>query len=160
MACSRRETLRLQFFLQSGSLLDFDRQCDCDTTGFRRACYYAHVVPNSAGTYQPMLSYLRSIPDLQATKFQDALWQAYGGGEFIPYGGISAMPSMHVSIAVLLALIYTRYNKWIGLPFILFAILIQVGSVHLGWHYAIDGYVLFLTLLIWYCVSRYLRFLG
>lgn len=40
----------------------------------------------------------------------------------------------------------------------LFAILIFAGSVHLGWHYAVDGYASALsTAAIWIGVGRLLR---
>ncbi|MFL6733202.1 MAG: phosphatase PAP2 family protein, partial [Sphingomicrobium sp.] len=53
--------------------------------------------------------------------------------------GISAMPSMHVAMALLFALVpVTRIMKIVGLCYY---ILIFIGSVHLGWHYAVDGVV-------------------
>ena len=65
-------------------------------------------------------------------------------------GGISAAPSMHVSVATLNALFLSRYGK---APSILawgYCLVIFLGSVHLGWHYAVDGYIAFgMTLLIW-----------
>lgn len=65
-------------------------------------------------------------------------------------GGISAMPSLHVSIAVLLALFAQRLNRWLGAAAWVFAALTMLGSVVLAWHYAVDGYVSILaTPLIW-----------
>ncbi len=72
--------------------------------------------------------------------------------------GISAMPSMHVAMAVLFALVGWRTNRWLGLLFTAYAAVILVGSVHLGWHYAIDGYAsLVAVLVIWWCSGRSLR---
>jgi len=159
MAYSRRKVLRLQFLLSLALCWILIGNVAAALLASVGPCYYAYVIPDLAGTYSSMLAYLQSIPDLQATKIQEVLWHAYNTGKFMPLGGISAMPSMHVSVAVLLALVYSRLHKWIGLPFIMYAILIQIGSVHLGWHYAIDGYVsIILTLLIWHFVSRYLNF--
>ena len=42
-----------------------------------------------------------------------------------------------------------------------YALVIQIGSVHLGWHYAIDGYVgAALALSIWLVAGALLRRLG
>lgn len=53
-------------------------------------------------------------------------------------GGISAMPSLHVSIAVLTALCAPSRLKVLGWAY---ALVIYIGSIHLGWHYASDGIV-------------------
>ena len=63
---------------------------------------------------------------------------------------------MHVSIAVLLALGVMRLNRVAGYAFWFYAAIIQIGSVHLGWHYAIDGYFsVIVTLFIWKLVGVY-----
>ena len=55
--------------------------------------------------------------------------------------GISAMPSMHVGTSVLFAILgFSAGKKWLGYLMSVFAFLIFIGSIHLGWHYAIDGY--------------------
>jgi hypothetical protein len=71
---------------------------------------------------------------------QDMLWQGFETAVVERGHGISAMPSMHVSAAFLFVLIGRRANRVAALGFAAFALLILVGSVHLGWHYAIDGY--------------------
>ena len=56
-------------------------------------------------------------------------------------GGISAMPSLHVAIAVMIALcLRDRQTQWQWLAWA-YAAIIYVGSIHLGWHYASDGIV-------------------
>jgi len=72
--------------------------------------------------------------------------------------GISAMPSMHVTTSVLFALVAWSSGGLVFAAFALFALAIQVGSVHLGWHYAIDGYLgAALIVAIWLGVGRLLR---
>ena len=51
--------------------------------------------------------------------------------------GISAMPSLHVGFAFLYVLV-ARKAVWRIAAFAYFLV-IFVGSVHLGWHYAVDG---------------------
>ncbi len=150
MILSKRRSLRLQFFLTL--MLSWIIIGNILAKVFASAgpCYFAKVVNSVPDPYQSMMAYLRSIPELKAVQIQDVLWQSHTNGVFMPLGGISAMPSMHVSIAVLLALVYYKLNPKIGLVFVLFAVAIQIGSVHLGWHYAIDGYFsMLLTATIW-----------
>lgn len=155
MILSKRRALRLQFFLTL--MLSWIIIGNILAKVFASAgpCYYEKVVNAAPDPYQPMMAYLRSIPDLKAIQIQDVLWQSHAKGVFMPLGGISAMPSMHVSIAVLLALVYYKLSPKIGLFFVLFAATIQIGSVHLGWHYAIDGYLsIILTVAIWKGVEK------
>jgi hypothetical protein len=65
---------------------------------------------------------------------------------------------MHVSIAVLMMLVGFRASRWIGTLYAIFAVLIMLGSVHLAWHYAVDGYLAAaLTILIWKSSGRIVR---
>lgn len=88
-----------------------------------------------------------------AAATRDFLWADYlrGGGQL--GGGISAMPSLHVAIAAWCALVLQSY--WPRIAFIgwIYTALIFVGSVHLGWHYALDGIVSFCLLIIAYSIA-------
>lgn len=65
-------------------------------------------------------------------------------------GGISAMPSMHIVLASLWAFAGWHINRTLGLIATLYAAMIWVGSVHLGWHYFVDGLVGLVALaIIW-----------
>jgi hypothetical protein len=115
-------------------------------------CYYAHVVSGSS-PFAPLLVSLSEINQahpLHAIWLQDFLWTEYLK-EGLSYGqSVSAMPSMHVSMAALLVIATWNLSRWLGLVMLANAILILVGSVHLGWHYALDGYVAAIgTWLIW-----------
>jgi membrane-associated phospholipid phosphatase len=83
------------------------------------------------------------------------LLRAFGGDTLAVGAGISAMPSVHNALAILFAFAAWRVNKPLGSIFAAYAVLIWVGSIHLGWHYAIDGLAAAgLTLGIWLAVGR------
>jgi hypothetical protein len=82
------------------------------------------------------------------------LWEA-SQEEVVRLGtGISAFPSMHISISVLLTLFLSSVDRRLGWAGMLFTAIMLIGSVRLGWHYAIDGYAsIVLTLLAWHAVG-------
>lgn len=86
---------------------------------------------------------------------QEGLWQRYQGlvpGS--PYTGISAMPSIHVAMPLLYALAGRATARWLGVAFGVYGLLILLGSVHLGWHYAVDGYLsIVAVVLLWWAVG-------
>jgi membrane-associated phospholipid phosphatase len=72
--------------------------------------------------------------------------------------GISAMPSLHVAFAVLFAWLLTGWGRIAAVVGWLYAAFIMFGSVYIGWHYAVDGYLSAgLTSAIWIGLSRYYR---
>jgi membrane-associated phospholipid phosphatase len=81
---------------------------------------------------------------------QDMLWKSYvtGKGDI---QGISAMPSMHLTVATLLALLGWRTNRYLGIAFTTFTATIFLGSIMLGWHYSIDGIAgMALAIVFWF----------
>ncbi|EGA68205.1 membrane-associated phospholipid phosphatase [Vibrio sinaloensis DSM 21326] len=120
---------------------------------------YSHLVDSELNHYLPLMDRLmqqsisletKGLPPLWALDVQDMLWLKYLGRESGVGSGISAMPSMHVSIAVLMALGAYQLNRKLGYLMWLYVVAIQIGSVHLAWHYAIDGYLsIVLTLILW-----------
>jgi hypothetical protein len=83
------------------------------------------------------------------------LWQDYlrAGGEL--GGGISAMPSLHVAAALWVALVWNSYDRRAGLIGFCYFLTIFIGSVFLGWHYAVDGIVgILITGLAWFAAPR------
>ena len=123
-------------------------------------CYFARVT-GLHDPYEPLMTYLEGIHALglnPAFALQEQLWRIYSSGSLALGGGISAMPSMHVALAVLFVLLGYRVGRLAGRLFLLFAGLILLGSIHLGWHYAIDGYaVIPLVWLIWRVSGKFVE---
>jgi hypothetical protein len=123
-------------------------------------CYYRYIVTGT-DPYLRLMDYLREAGDIYpvwAIGTQDILWGMYADGKLYMGSGISAMPSMHVSMAFLFVFVAWRYSRRLGAFFGFYALFILVGSVHLAWHYAIDSYVsILLTWLIWRLVGTYLE---
>ena len=92
---------------------------------------------------------------LTALNNQDMLLNLYGADKLIVGGGISAMPSVHNGLAALFALAAFRLHRGAGWLVTAYAVLIWIGSIHLGWHYALDGLIAFaMTFALWIVCGR------
>ena len=123
-------------------------------------CYYA-LVTHLPDPYQALMGYLDRVDassPLIAVGIQRGLWASFTGQVSTPFDGISAMPSLHVAMPVLFALAGWQYDRRLGAALTAYAFLVLVGSVHLGWHYAIDGYASILGVtLLWILAGRLAR---
>lgn len=88
----------------------------------------------------------------QASAYLLASYQSDAAG----FGtGISAMPSMHLAIVTLNACMLSSLNRLMGMLAWTYVALILLGSVYLGWHYAIDGYFSIAAVgVIWWAMGR------
>ncbi|MDX8450514.1 phosphatase PAP2 family protein [Mesorhizobium captivum] len=114
----------------------------------------AFVMPfYSDGTFSPLMDYLKATDityRVSALYTQGYLLTNAGLDGPRLGSGISAFPSVHVATATLNAIYLWRFGRVLRWGGIAFLIAIQLGSVHLGWHYAVDGYVSILaTSVIW-----------
>lgn len=111
----------------------------------------------SPNPYKELMTYLYQVNEtlpLWALSTQEMLWQSYISQDGL-VAGISAMPSMHNATAVLFALLGWQVSRAHGIALTLFAIMIFLGSVHLGWHYAVDAYLgAAITLVIWWFAGK------
>jgi hypothetical protein len=73
--------------------------------------------------------------------FADYLWHHYELGGANLGTGISAMPSMHVTLAVWT--VFAAHALWrpLAVPAAIYALVIWAASIASGWHYALDGIV-------------------
>jgi membrane-associated phospholipid phosphatase len=91
---------------------------------------------------------------------QEKMWRFYlvNGQDDKVAGAISAMPSLHVASSCGFYLLARARNRWLGRLFFVFLVLMLLGSIHLGWHYAIDGYAgLAGAVVIWWLCGRLVR---
>jgi hypothetical protein len=113
-------------------------------------CYWSEL-GLSPDPYAPLMAYLNGAnaqAPILALQTQDLLWNLHAQGS--GFAGISAMPSMHVATAMLFVLASAQAPRWIRIALNVHLALIFTGSIHLGWHYAVDGYVaIALTLCLW-----------
>jgi hypothetical protein len=111
--------------------------------------------PALAARFAPMAQSLDLLldPNSPIRLSQVYLYSAVDSPVLVKGGGISAMPSMHIAaIAVLVMAARGSRWLWLALPSL---ILTWIGSVHFGYHYAIDGLLAVLVaILCWKCAER------
>lgn len=129
-------------------------------------CYSELVGAASAPEFRGLIDRLAfmsiaSEGAINAPSWQQVLWRAHSSETYAFGMGISAMPSLHNAIATLYALAAFRIGRLLGWFMTVYALLIFVGSVHLGWHYAVDGPIGAIAMvLIWRSVDLWCRCSG
>lgn len=123
-------------------------------------CFYGHL-HSGHDPYAAQMTYLREVNrhwPIWSLQIQDLLWQSYVTGSGA-VSGISAMPSMHVTSTVLIAILCSRTHRLAGLAAWIYTALIVLGSVHLAWHYAVDSIMgAALAVTFWFAAGLLLRF--
>lgn len=85
------------------------------------------------------LAILAQYADSTAIRYQAYLWSAYETNSSDFGTGISAFPSIHVSLVSMNVFFAFEINRKIGFIALIYAIFVGISSVYLAWHYAIDG---------------------
>ena len=81
------------------------------------------------------------VPTGETREVASYLWEIFSSGSFGAGSGISAMPSMHVTMSAWMVIASAALAPRLLVPVSLSAALVAVLSVALGWHYALDGIV-------------------
>lgn len=144
--------LRLQFFL--AFLLAWMLLGTIVATALSSAgpCFYAQVIgtPDPYAGLMASLRHINEVVPVWAFSTQQMLWGSYASGHLVLGSGISAMPSMHLATALLYALVMWRKHCLLGVLAYLYLGALVIGSIILGWHYAVDGLVALAgTTVIW-----------
>ena len=124
-------------------------------------CFTAQIGASSAPEFASLMERLRTIDSqslVGAVRWQDKLWTHHSTGHYALGMGISAMPSMHNAITWLYALTLKRAPLPYRVAAWAFVAVIFLGSIHLGWHYAVDGLVAFAMMSgIWWGAGAFLE---
>lgn len=119
--------------------------------------FFNDFYPSLEDPFSGMHSYLSSVSEkleLRTFRMRDMLLRWAHDKNIIDLNGISAMPSMHVAVVWLQVLYLRTVSRPAFLLSIAFFLLILAGSVYLGYHYLIDGYVAILLSTIIWCGAR------
>ncbi|WFL76511.1 phosphatase PAP2 family protein [Altererythrobacter arenosus] len=112
-------------------------------------------------TFDAQTAYLREADKqwpVMVLSVQESLLAWHRSGDHGLGRGITAMPSMHVALAFLFYLAMREVSKLWSRLSLAFLIIIFIGSIHLAYHYAVDGLVaIILVLPIWYLSGTFAR---
>jgi hypothetical protein len=103
-------------------------------------CFYL-LATGSPGPYGPLMEYLGAVAPAGVLETQEGLWTAVSKGIVVVGGGVSAFPSLHVAVPLLGACAAWGRTRWLAWVLIGYTVVLWIGTVHLGWHYAVDGEV-------------------
>lgn len=136
------KTVRRQFFLSyvlSWTLIGGAMATWLASVG---PCFVGPMLGNT--TFDAQMAYLyaanEQIP-IMVIPVQEMLLERYAEADSGLGSGITAMPSMHCAIAFLYWIAMRRVHKGWGTFFGVFFFITWVSSVHLAYHYAVDGLV-------------------
>ena len=120
-------------------------------------CFYGQGhLGLSPDPYADLMAHLRradEIVPIWALDVQAMLWRLHAAGS--AEASVSAMPSMHNGSALLFALASGGWPAWIRRFLWVYVGVIFAGSIHLGYHYAVDGYFAWgLTLVLWWAAGH------
>ena len=117
--------------------------------------YYGYVTGDTA-RFADQIAFLSRTAGSpgSAHNFQNYLWRLHEAGQGGLGSGISAFPSMHVALVVVVALFAAERSARLGFLAWCYAGIVLFSSVYLGWHYAIDGYASLLAVSALYWTLR------
>lgn len=117
--------------------------------------FYGEVTGDHA-RFGEQLAVLGQFQFSSAVEFQKYLWDSYLN-EIPGFGtGISAFPSVHVSLATLNVFFAFEVSRRLGWAAFAYAMVILVSSVYLAWHYLVDGLFGALVVAVIYFATKWI----
>jgi hypothetical protein len=159
--CSDR-VLRMQYLLCTVLIWAVIGNIGCTIFASGGPVYYGRIT-GLDDPFAPLMTYLHAgdaVWHNLSVAVQEKMWTLYlvNGQGGVINGAIAAMPSLHVATACSFYLVAQAWDRRLGRAFLVFLVLMLIGSVHLGWHYAIDGYAgIAATALLWRGLGGLLR---
>lgn len=117
--------------------------------------YYHHLVAGR-DPYAPLLAHLATVNmvmPLEAVVLHQSIWDNLHRTHELWWLHISAFPSMHVALIAFFAVVLFRWWRPAGVMLWSFVPIVLAGSVYLAWHYALDGYVAIVGVLVCWWLS-------
>lgn len=112
------------------------------------------LVTGDEARFGEQLKALALYSESSTVNFQAYLWSAYVSSSPNFGTGISAFPSVHVSLVSMNVFFAFEINRKIGFMALAYAIFVEISSVYLAWHYAIDGLLGALIVAVIYYSTR------
>ena len=107
------------------------------------AALLQYALPSAGPIFYERLGFGDRFADLPSSPWaqvtSDYLWANYSDNGSRIGAGISAFPSLHVAGAAWVAVVISSYVRKLAPVAWAYFALILMGSVYLGWHYALDG---------------------
>ena len=118
-------------------------------------CFVGPMLGNS--TFDAQMAYLNAANEqfpVMVLPVQEMLLERFAEADNGLGSGITAMPSMHCAIAFLFWIAMRRIHSGWGAFFAVFFFITWISSVHLAYHYAVDGLVSLLAVAALWALSQ------
>jgi hypothetical protein len=115
--------------------------------------FFRDFYPHPPDLYRQFADHFNDSTGLVKMAFDTKQWllRVARNDLILDLNSISAMPSLHVGIAWLLVLYWGTVNRWMLILAAVFFLMIFLGSIYFGFHYAIDSYFSIIGIsLIWW----------